>query len=532
MHTTAAPQITKPQRLIEHAAHLSEKYDKDHCLEDRKLKGQFFTPRKVSAYMAGLFDITGQSIRLLDPGAGTGNLTAAFCERVLEAKDHVHLTVDVYENDPTLVPLLRDTLETCMSKLDAAGHRMDYRIYEQDFILVNDSYFARTDLLSTSLKPEMYDYVISNPPYYKLNKDSPESSVMVELVAGQPNIYPLFMALAVSMMKQNGEMVFITPRSFCSGLYYKKFRDWFLSHAQIKNIHIFESRKEVFDRDDVLQETIIVKAIKNQESPQGHICISESKNRSFEQTRELEINQSDLIFRRNGDSFIRIPTSANELSILRAIDKWPNNLKHLGMEISTGPVVPFRAEQYLLTDLKDAPVAAPLLWMHNIQGMQITWPLKKTGKAAAISVQLETVPILVPVKNYTLVKRFTAKEQKRRLHAAALLEKEFPYDSVGIENHLNYIYRPKGNLSINETVGMAALLNLKVIDDYFRALNGNTQVNATDIRSLPLPDIEIIRKIGHLVTAIKPGHTEDEMERDIYQLLGIDSTIRGNIDYE
>jgi adenine-specific DNA-methyltransferase len=306
-------------------------------------------------------------------------------------------------------------------------------------------------------------------------------------------------------------------------LYYKKFRDWFISHAQITNMHIFESRKEVFDRDDVLQETIIVKAIRSQGSPRGHVCVSESKNRSFEQTQQLEIMQSDLIFRRNGDSFIRIPTSANALKILRAIDKWPDNLKHLGLEISTGPVVPFRAEQYLLSELKDAPAAVPLLWMHNIQGMKIDWPLNKNGKASAIRVQLETVPLLVPVKNYTLVKRFTSKEQKRRLHAGVLLEKDFTYNSVGIENHLNYIYRPKGNLTIHEAVGIAALLNLKIIDDYFRALNGNTQVNAIDIRSLPLPNIEVIRKIGHLVYSAKPGYTEDAMERDINQLLCIDA---------
>jgi len=401
---------------------------------------------------------------------------------------------------------------------------MNYYIFEQDFILSNDTYFAKPDLLAIISKPELYDYVISNPPYYKLNKNSPESNSMVELVSGQPNIYPLFMALAVSMLKQNGQMVFITPRSFCSGLYYKKFRDWFIGHAQITNIHIFESRKEVFDRDDVLQETIIIKAIKKQESQNNRdIFISESKDKSFGQTHQLEIKQSDLLFQRNGDSFIRIPTSANDIRILRVIDKWPNNLKHLGLEISTGPVVPFRAKQYLLSDLKDAPAAVPLLWMHNFQGMKITWPLKKNGKASAIRAQLETVPLLIPVKNYTLVKRFTSKEQKRRLHAAVLLEKEFPYASVGVENHLNYIYRPKGNLSINEAVGMAALLNLKVIDDYFRTLNGNTQVNATDIRSLPLPEIEVIRKIGQLVAAGKPGHAEDAIERDIYQLLDIDA---------
>ena len=68
------------------------------------------------------------------------------------------------------------------------------------------------------------------------------------------------MAVAANMLKPKGEMVFITPRSFCSGLYYKKFREWLLNNVQITNIHIFESRKDVFDKDKVLQENIIIKA--------------------------------------------------------------------------------------------------------------------------------------------------------------------------------------------------------------------------------------------------------------------------------
>jgi adenine-specific DNA-methyltransferase len=330
---------------------------------------------------------------------------------------------------------------------------------------------------------------------------------MTELISGQPNIYTLFMALSASMVKPEGEMVFITPRSFCSGLYYKKFREWFLSNFQIANIHIFESRKEIFDKDEVLQENIIIKAKKPKKvSKHKKLIISTSKNKNFIKLRKIEVEYTDVICYKNGEIFIRIPTTSLEVDIQHIVDTWPNTLKDLGLEISTGPVVPFRATHYLLPELVKSPKSAPLLWV--------------CGK---------TTPLLLPVKNYVLVKRFTSKEQKRRLYAAVLLESEFPYKTVGIENHVNYLHKPNGNLSVYEAFGIAAILNTTVIDNFFRSLNGNTQVNATDIRSLPFPKIEDIKKIGKLVYESQSYRNGFDLDNIVAGSLGINVEIIKNL---
>jgi len=165
----------------------------------------------------------------------------------------------------------------------------------------------------------------------------------------------------------------------------------------------------------------------------------------------------------------------------------------------------------------------PLLWMHNMQNMRVEWPSKKNKKPAAIASTEKTSPLLLPVKNYVLLKRFTSKEQRRRLDAAVLKQSEFPHESVGIENHVNYIHKPKGSLSVGEAFGIAALLNTGLIDNYFRSLNGHTQVNATEIRNVPLPDLSVIKKIGEVVSKAKdlPANL-DEM---IGSELGIDAEI-------
>lgn len=494
------PEKGEQEGLVDYAQRLSELYSRAYNTEIRKQMGQFFTPAQVSRFMAGLFEIHQNTIRLLDPGAGAGILTAAFCEQLLNKDKILSLNIDVYENDPNLLPFLKMTLEFCKLELEREGHNVEYNVYEQDYILQNKRYFTKSDLMWTGEEPILYDFIISNPPYYKLNLDSPQSTVMIGLISGQPNIYTLFMALSASMIKPDGEMVFITPRSFCSGLYYKKFREWFLNNVHISNIHIFESRKEIFDQDEVLQENIIIKAKKLKNiNKHEKLIISESKNKHFDKLTKLEVQVEDVIFHKNGDIFIRIPTSSRDLDILRIVDSWPDTLKELGLEISTGPVVSFRAEKYLLPDLTNDPRSVPLLWMHNMQDMRVVWPICKNKKAPAIQVCAETKPLLLPVKNYVLLRRFSSKEQKRRLHASVLLESEFPYKTVGIENHVNYIHRPDANLSVYEAFGIASILNTTIIDNFFRSLNGNTQVNATDIRSLPFPDIEDIRKIGKMV---------------------------------
>lgn len=516
------PEKVKQEELAQYAESLSDLFARKYDANARKLKGQFFTPKQVSTYMASLFEIHHDTIRLLDPGAGTGILTAAFCERLLYNNRIVQLTVDAYENDPALLPLLGKTLETCKFELEGKGHTVDYHIYKQDFILSNERYFKKPDLFSARAEDTFYDFVISNPPYYKLNKESPQSTVMMELVSGQPNIYALFMALSARMVKSEGEMVFITPRSFCSGLYYKRFREWFLNNVQITNIHIFESRKEVFDKDKVLQENVIIKAKKRKEtSKYDKVIIATSRNKDFDKLESIAVPSTDVIRHRNGETFIQIPTSPLDVDILHIIDSWPTTLKDLGLEISTGPVVPFRAKEYLLPELTENPKSAPLLWMHNMRDMSVVWPVKKNGKASAIRVCDGTVPLLLPVKNYVLVKRFSSKEQKRRLYAAVLLESEFPYESVGIENHVNYIYRPEGNLSVYEAFGIAGILNTRLIDNFFRSLNGNTQVNATDIRSLSLPSIEDIKRIGKVVYKSQYCRNEFHIEQAISGILGI-----------
>jgi adenine-specific DNA-methyltransferase len=127
---------------------------------------------------------------------------------------------------------------------------------------------------------------------------------------------------------------------------------------------------------------------------------------------------------------------------------------------------------------------------------------------------------LLPNKNYIFLRRFSAKDDKSRLVAAPYFVGISQAEFIGVENHLNYIYRPQGHLARNEILGLAALLNSKLFETYFRNFNGNINVSATELREMPLPPLEDIKEIGNqiiLTNNFSPS-VVDELVNDYFDL--------------
>ncbi|MHB8277517.1 MAG: Eco57I restriction-modification methylase domain-containing protein [Candidatus Humimicrobiaceae bacterium] len=485
--------------------------------EDRQKEGQFFTPKEISEFMASLFELKKSQFSLLDPGAGTGMLTAAFCDKILNLKNKVNIKIDLYEKDINLLPLLKETVNFCAKLLHKNGNKAEINIINDDFILLNSNCLKKQpEIFQINNK---YDYIITNPPYCKINKNSEYSSILKKFIFGQPNIYSLFLALSIEMLHEDGEIVFITPRSFCSGLYFKIFREWFLTEINIKHIHLFELRRNIFEIDDILQETVIFKAKKDKNNNKLNISISRNKN--LENKRSFEVNIKDVVFKKNNEVIIRIPSSEEDLKIINLVDEWPNTLEKLNLKISTGPVVPYRVKNYLVKDIINDDKIVPLIWMHNLENWFVRWPKDNKKKEYMIELNKKTLPLLTLKNTYVFVKRFSSKEQKRRVSATVMLDSDFNYKYIGIENHINYIYKTTSKFSINEAFGIAAILNTELIDKYFRWLNGNTQVNATELRILPLPSKEKIEEIGNIAFVSRNKLDEMNLEKIIHKILNI-----------
>ena len=168
--------------------------------------------------------------------------------------------------------------------------------------------------------------------------------------------------------------------------------------------------------------------------------------------------------------------------------------------------------------------AVPLLWLNNVRPMSVLWPLTIPGKPQYIAETAESNRLLVPSHTYVLLRRFTAKEERRRLTAAVVSPRSFPGTKLGLENHLNYIYRRHGHLSPQEALGLAILLSSSLVDRYFRISNGNTQVNATELRRLPLPPVNALQVLG---AQPQPGLiTQTEIDEHVADVLRVPQELR------
>jgi adenine-specific DNA-methyltransferase len=337
-----------------------------------------------------------------------------------------------------------------------------------------------------------------NPPYFKVAKDSVHAKIMASIVHGQPNIYAFFLALAAHWLRPGGELAAITPRSFCNGLYFRDFRKWFLRHMSLERLHLFESRTAAFQGADVLQENVITFSKRlNCQTPT--IKISTSMGAEFSETLSCQrVPAGKVVSDRGQDWLIRIPTNARDMEVMELVDLLPFHFGDTGLRISTGPVVLFRAAAFLKQE-PCGPDVAPLLLPHNIKPFETIWPLQKSSKPIAFQKSSASYRLLLPTKNYVLIKRFSAKEERRRLTAGCFLVAKQSYSFVALENHLNYIYHESRDLSENEVFGIAAILNSVLFDRYFRLLSGSTQVNATELRMMKFPSLDTLEVLGDRV---------------------------------
>jgi tRNA1(Val) A37 N6-methylase TrmN6 len=440
---------------------------------DRRVSlGQFMTPSAIATFMASLFKRWPDDARVLDPGAGIGSLSEAFARKYMEMNPRGRLHLTAYEIDPVLV-------EHLGGHLRALGPTIEHELFQRDFI--------REATSATSFGARRFSHVILNPPYKKIGGTSDYRKLLRTIGVETGNLYSAFLALAVAMTDDQGEIVGIVPRSFCNGTYFRPFRSWLLSKAALTHVHVFESRKKAFSDDNVLQENIIIRLQRG--GSQGSVAVSSSHDSTLHDYQERQVPFVEIVNPIDAQQFIHVPTfETNGSAKLFAC-----SLAELGLGVATGPVVDFRLRPYSHSTPK--PGMVPLLYAHHFSGGTLQWP-REHKKPNALEVNGATRKWLMPQGWYAVTKRFSAKEEKRRLVAYVVDPARLPHEFYGFENHLNVIHSGKNGIAPALAHGIALFLNSTVVDLHFRNFSGHTQVNATDLRSMRFPNLDVLTEFG------------------------------------
>jgi len=188
-----------------------------------------------------------------------------------------------------------------------------------------------------------------------------------------------------------------------------------------------------------------------------------------------------------------------------------NTLADLGLTVSTGPVVDFRMRE----DLRAEPEAGtvPLLYPGHFNESGLQWPKAGFKKPNAIRDCTGTRKWLYPNGFYTVVRRFSSKEERRRIVANVIDPARLPAKLIGIENHLNIFHAKRRPLPEALARGLATYLNATAVDTYFRRFNGHTQVNATDLRAMRYPSWDALIALGHWASSLSSVSKDEIDER-------------------
>ncbi|WP_200339261.1 hypothetical protein, partial [Rhodovibrio sodomensis] len=290
----------------------------------------------------------------------------------------------------------------------------------------------------------------------------------------------------------------------------------------VESITLIGSRKLAFARDDVLQEIVILKAQRSsgEKLEQNEICISYMDGYSNTGGREVVVRPNVVFPERQKNARLQIPTSQEDLKILNSFARHTETVETAGFRVRTGEVVPFRCQNSLKFEPRNGRV--PLIWMSDV------CPTKKNNarkRAQPRFIDATSKSAINFTQNLALVRRFSAGDNGVKVMSQECLKTTESSEKIGIENHVNYIFHKEFHDDENLIRGLVKYLNSLPVQTYFKCVCGTTQVSAHDLRALPVPSLEKLRRVAldehSSADTIADTEEASESERHLYGTLTI-----------
>ncbi len=454
--------------------------------------GRFFTKKETAALMAAMpeLDEGKAAYTVLDPGAGTGILSAAMVERICKSCPSCkQIFLTCYENNPEFVPILEDNLERIRKK---ARHDYDVRlyvtVYAENYITESQNHYTVT-LFDTV--EDKFDIIICNPPTDLVEKSAEEAKRAGGVTQVKINAAFLFAKLAARHLEDGGRLVIMLPTTVASASALTAYRREMAQLLSLEKIHLFVGKQKNDKRATPLKKELILAYSKGERPATVTISTSTDWGKPECTTELPALDYSFVVDEKDGS--LTLPKSIEDTRIVKYISAFPESFESLGLKICTGLVIDSRCEDLLFTDPIKSCV--PLIRPAAIRGGQIRFPLaiKKQYIAPA------NTTLIQKNKNMVIIKRVPAKSDERFVNAAVYMASQLPqYRYISTHNKINFIDTKDKTAEMPSRLafGIFALLNSTIYDRYVSIVSKSKQINSKELRSLPLPPRNLIENMG------------------------------------
>jgi adenine-specific DNA-methyltransferase len=179
----------------------------------KKNRGQFFTTK--SRVLDALVSLIENKGNILEPSAGEGHI----------------------------VKHIEDKLNRDVFCVELDENKVSNKICKSDIKI--DNFF---NYINTCDK---FDTVVGNPPFVKLkNVEKDTIDLLPEKIPGNGNLYYFFIKYCVSLLKNNGELIFILPKEWLYNVSSKFVRDFLQENGNFTDF-VDCGEEKLFDDADV-----------------------------------------------------------------------------------------------------------------------------------------------------------------------------------------------------------------------------------------------------------------------------------------
>ena len=456
----------------------------------REKLGIYYTPVHVVNRMledSNSLGVNFKTARIIDPSSGGAAYLAPLCRKMVEINPSKKISI-LEDIENRLVGVEIDAFAAWFSQFLVDCVLAEYVpnerkpkniVINEDALCLSSNYFGK------------FDYVIGNPPYGITDKSGHNLEMFEGAISGKVNLYQLFFALGMKLVKQGGCLHFVTPTGYLGGKYFKRLRGLIEKESQPVFFQFFEDRSSIFKG---VQQEIVISSFKKTKKKNLPECIllRESKDKS---NLTSKFKSKSPLFE-NG--LWILPKSVWEKKVSKLFLQSNSNLETLGFSVKTGHLVPHRSRD-IISFTKKSSSSVPILWPESISDGTVRFEIAhKNGKQKWYKHRLGVGVINEPC---VVVKRTSSKEQKRRVQAGYVSKKIIEENKGFIaENHVNIILKSSESKIRVDTI--SKILKSTIFEELFKCSSGTVTVSATELRQIPMPSYERILLFQDIVSSV------------------------------